>query len=147
MTSAFLPATPAEQTRMSIWSISPAAARVARSTAFGSVTLTSSERAELPPTSATAAFRRAGSWSQIVARPPSAAIRFAPPSPMPDAPPVTTAVIPSNRLASDTFKSPDAVLMQDASGLNRGGHREEAWGGESPPSLDGLWADAAIQGP
>src|ERR1700733_212540 len=110
MTSAFLPATPAEQTRMSIWPISPAAARVARSTAFGSVTLTSSDRAELPPTSATAAFRRAGSWSQIVTRPPSAAIRFATPSPMPDAPPVTTAVIPSNRLASDTFKPPDANL-------------------------------------
>src|SRR3984885_3164668 len=110
MPCAFAPATPAAQTSASIWPISPAAVRVARSTAFGSVTLTSSARADLAPTSATAAFRRAGSWSHIVPRPPSAAIRFATPSPMPDAPPVTTAVIPSNRLASDTFKPPDANL-------------------------------------
>src|SRR3984885_11376719 len=119
MTSAFLPATPAEQTRMSIWPISPAAARVARSTAFGSVTLTSSDRAELPPTSATAAFSRVGSWSQIVTRPPSAAIRFATPSPIPDAPPVTTAVIPSNRLASDTFNPPDLALSRPSSRKQR----------------------------
>ena len=41
--------------------------------------------------------------------PPSAAIRFATPSPMPDAPPVTTAVIPSNRLATSQ-SSPDPVF-------------------------------------
>src|ERR1700733_6980385 len=110
MTCALSPATPAAQTSASIWPISPAAVRVAFSTAFGSVTLTSSARADLAPTSATAVFKRAGSWSHIVTRPPSAAIRFATPSPMPDAPPVTTAVIPSNRLASDTFKPPDANL-------------------------------------
>src|ERR1700734_830105 len=119
MTSAFLPATPAEQTRMSIWPISPAAARVARSTAFGSVTLTSSDRAELPPTSATAAFRRAGSWSHIVTRPPSAAIRFATPRPMPDAPPVTTAIIPSKRLASDPFNSPVFALSRSSARKQR----------------------------
>src|SRR5580698_6985399 len=112
MTSAFLPATPAEQTRMSIWPISPAAMRVAFSTELGSATLTSSARADLAPTSATAAFKRAGSWSQIVTRPPSAAIRFATPSPMPDAPPVTTAVIPSKRLASDTFNTPVLILSR-----------------------------------
>src|SRR3984885_15007772 len=110
MTCALSPATPAEQTRISIWPISPAAVRVARSTELGSETLTSSARADLAPISATAAFNRAGSWSHIVTRPPSAAIRFATPSPMPDAPPVTTAVIPSNRLASDTFKPPDPNL-------------------------------------
>src|SRR6201992_1009200 len=114
MTRAFLPATPAEQTRMSIWPISPAARRVAFSTESGSATLTSSARAPLAPTSATAAFRRAGSMSQIVTRPPSAAIRFATPSPMPDAPPVTTAVIPSNRLASDTFNTPALVLCRSS---------------------------------
>src|SRR5580693_3239291 len=119
MTMAFLPATPAEQTRMSIWPISPAAVRVARSTAFGSVTLTSSARAELPPTSATAAFKRAGSMSHIVTRPPSDAIRFATPSPMPDAPPVTTAVIPSNRLASDTFKPPVLALTRSSARKQR----------------------------
>src|SRR6202044_2191674 len=119
MTMAFLPATPAEQTRMSIWPISPAAARVARSTAFGSVTLTSSARAELPPTSATAAFKRAGSMSHIVTRPPSDAIRFATPSPMPDAPPVTTAVIPSNRLASDTFNPPVIALSRSSARKQR----------------------------
>src|SRR5580693_7378162 len=119
MTMAFLPATPAEQTRMSIWPISPAAVRVARSTAFGSVTLTSSARAELPPTSATAAFKRAGSMSHIVTRPPSDAIRFATPSPMPDAPPVTTAVIPSNRLASDTFKPPVIALSRSSARKQR----------------------------
>src|SRR3984957_7871905 len=115
MTMAFLPATPAEQTRISIWPISPAAARVARSTELGSATLTSSARARAAPTSATAAFKRAGSWSHIVTRPPSAAIRFATPSPMPDAPPVTTAVIPSNRLASDTFNSPPVIFLSRSS--------------------------------
>src|SRR6202020_3592717 len=119
MTSAFLPATPAEQTRMSIWPISPAAARVAFSTAFGSVTLTSSARADFAPTSATAVFKRAGSWSQIVTRPPSAAIRLATPSPMPDAPPVTTAVVPSNRLPSDTFKPPVIALGRPSSRKQR----------------------------
>src|SRR6202034_2690929 len=119
MTMAFLPATPAEQTRISIWPISPAAVSVARSTAFGSVTLTSSARAELPPTSLTAAFKRAGSMSHIVTRPPSAAIRFATPSPMPDAPPVTTAVIPSKRLASDTFNSPVAAVRRSSSRKQR----------------------------
>src|ERR1700735_2934091 len=114
ITRAFLPATPAEQTRMSIWPISPAAVRVARSTELGSATLTSSARAWVAPTSATAAFKRAGSWSQIVTRPPSAAIRFATPSPMPDAPPVTTAVIPSKRLASDTFNSPVAAVRHSS---------------------------------
>src|SRR5580698_4518072 len=119
MTMAFLPATPAEQTRMSIWPISPAAVRVARSTELGSATLTSSARAWVAPTSATAAFRRAGSWSQIVTIPPSAAIRFATPSPMPDAPPVTTAVIPSNRLASDTFHTPVLALTRSSAGKQR----------------------------
>src|SRR3984957_6769633 len=119
MTRAFLPATPAEQTRMSIWPISPAAVRVARSTELGSATLTSSARAAVTPTSATAAFNRAGSWSQIVTRPPSAAIRFATPSPMPDAPPVTTAVIPSNRLASDTFKPPVIALSRSSARKQR----------------------------
>src|SRR5580704_4098323 len=119
MTRAFLPATPAEQTRMSIWPISPAAAKVARSTAPGSVTSTRSTRVALAPTSATAAFKRAGSWSQIVTRPPSAAIRFATPSPMPDAPPVTTAVIPSNRLASDTFKPPVIALSRSSARKQR----------------------------
>src|SRR3984957_12417979 len=119
MTMAFLPATPAEQTRMSIWPISPAAVRVARSTELGSATLTSSARAWVAPTSATAAFKRAGSWSQIVTRPPSAAIRFATPSPMPDAPPVTTAVIPSNRLASDTFKPPVIALTRSSARKQR----------------------------
>src|SRR5277367_5562278 len=119
MTRAFLPATPAEQMRMSIWPISPAAVRVARSTELGSATLTRSARAALAPTSATAAFKRPGSWSQIVTRPPSAAIRFATPSPMPDAPPVTTAVIPSNRLASDTFKPPVIVLSRSSARKQR----------------------------
>src|ERR1700722_2117557 len=119
MTSAFLPATPAEQTRMSMWPISPAAARVARSTELGSATLTSSARAREAPTSATAAFKRAGSWSHIVTRPPSAATRFATPSPMPEAPPVTTAVIPSNRLASDTFNSPVIVLSRSSARKQR----------------------------
>src|SRR6202020_1421716 len=119
MTMAFLPATPAEQTRMSIWPISPAAVRVARSTELGSATLTSSARAWVAPPSATAAFKRAGSWSQIVPRPPSAAIRLATPSPMPDAPPVTTAVIPSNRLASDTFKPPVIALTRSSARKQR----------------------------
>src|ERR1700722_1861225 len=119
MTMAFLPATPAEQTRMSIWPISPAAVRVARSTELGSATLTSSARAWVAPTSATAAFKRAGSWSQIVTRPPSAAIRFAPPSPMPGAPPVTTAVLPSNRLASDTFNPPVIALSRSSARKQR----------------------------
>src|ERR1700722_7249927 len=119
MTMAFLPATPAEQTRMSIWPISPAAVRVARSTELGSATLTSSARAWVAPTSATAAFKRAGSWSHIVTRPPSAAIRFATPSPMPDAPPVTTAVIPSNRLPSATFYSPVIVLGRSSARKQR----------------------------
>src|ERR1700728_803255 len=119
MTRAFLPATPAEQMRMSIWPISPAAMRVARSTELGSATLTSSARAALAPTAATAAFNRAGSWSQIVTRPPSAAIRFATPRPMPDAPPVTTAIIPSNRLASDTFNSPVFALSRSSARKQR----------------------------
>src|ERR1700722_3359937 len=119
MTMAFLPATPAEQTRMSIWPISPAAAKVARSTALGSVTSTRSARAALAPTSATAAFKRAGSWSHSVTRPPSAAIRFATPSPMPDAPPVTTAVIPSNRLTSDTFNPPVIALSRSSARKQR----------------------------
>src|ERR1700722_7360681 len=119
ITRAFLPATPAEQTRMSIWPISPTAAKVARSTALGSVTSTRSTRVALAPTSATAAFKRAGSWSQIVTRPPSAAIRFATPSPLPDAPPVTTAVIPSKRLASDPFNAPVAAVRRSSSRKQR----------------------------
>src|ERR1700733_10509309 len=119
ITRAFLPATPAEQTRMSIWPISPAAVRVARSTELGSATLTSSARAAVAPISATAAFNRAGSWSHTVTRPPSAAIRLATPSPMPDAPPVTTAVIPSNRLPSDTFNPPVIALGRSSSRKQR----------------------------
>src|SRR3984885_8381361 len=119
ITRAFLPATPAEQTRMSIWRTYPAAVRVARSTELGSATLTSSARAAVAPISATAAFNRAGSWSHTVTRPPSAAIRLATPSPMPDAPPVTTAVIPSNRLPSDTFNPPVIALGRSSSRKQR----------------------------
>src|SRR3984885_568889 len=104
---------------MSIWPISPAAVRAARSTELGSATLTSSARAAVAPISATAAFNRAGFWSHTVTRPPSAAIRLATPSPMPDAPPVTTAVIPSKRLPSDTFNSPVAAVRRSSSRKQR----------------------------